>query len=40
MAAMGTLIEEDMKAGWLLSTEGCLPTLLGGGFAGQRARAR
>jgi hypothetical protein len=29
MAAMGKLIEEGMKAGWLLSTEGCLPTVLG-----------
>jgi hypothetical protein len=29
MCAMGKLIEEAMKAGWLLSTEGCLPTSLG-----------
>jgi len=29
MAAMGKLVEEGMKAGWLLSTEGCLPTSLG-----------
>ena len=29
MATMGRLIEEGMKAGWLLSTEGCLPTSLG-----------
>jgi hypothetical protein len=29
MAAMGKLIEEGMKKGWLLSTEGCLPTNLG-----------
>lgn len=29
MAAMGKLVEEGMKAGWLLSTEGCLPTALG-----------
>ena len=29
MAAMGKLIEEGMKAGWLLATEGCLPTTLG-----------
>jgi hypothetical protein len=29
MAAMGKLIEQAMKAGWLLSTEGCLPTSLG-----------
>jgi hypothetical protein len=29
MATMGKLVEEGMKAGWLLSTEGCLPTTLG-----------
>jgi hypothetical protein len=29
MASMGKLIEEGMKKGWLLSTEGCLPTALG-----------
>lgn len=29
MARMGRLIEEGMKAGYLLSTEGCLPTALG-----------
>lgn len=29
MASMGKLIEEGMKAGWLVSTEGCLPTSLG-----------
>jgi hypothetical protein len=29
MAAMGELIEEAMKAGWLVATEGCLPTALG-----------
>jgi len=29
MAAMGKLIEEGMKGGWLLSTEGCLPTAMG-----------
>lgn len=29
MARMGKLIEEAQKAGWLLSTEGCLPTALG-----------
>jgi hypothetical protein len=29
MDAMGKLIEEGMKAGWLLATEGCLPTALG-----------
>ena len=26
---MGSLVEEGMKAGWLLATEGCLPTALG-----------
>lgn len=29
MAAMGKLIEEAMKAGWLLTTEGCMPSALG-----------
>jgi hypothetical protein len=29
MAGMGKLVEEGMKAGWLLATEGCLPTALG-----------
>jgi hypothetical protein len=29
MAIMGKLVEEGMKAGWLLATEGCLPTALG-----------
>ncbi|HEU5401685.1 MAG TPA: YciI family protein [Terriglobales bacterium] len=29
MTAMGKLIEEGMRAGWLLATEGCLPTALG-----------
>jgi len=29
MAAMGQLVEEGRKAGWLLSTEGCLPTARG-----------
>lgn len=29
MEAMGKLVEEGMKAGWLLSTEGCLPSALG-----------
>ena len=29
MATMGKLIEEGMKAGWLLGTEGCLPSRLG-----------
>ena len=26
---MGKLVEEGFKAGWLLATEGCLPTALG-----------
>jgi hypothetical protein len=29
MATMGKLIEEGRKEGWLLATEGCLPTSLG-----------
>jgi hypothetical protein len=29
MAKMGKLVEEGFKAGWLLATEGCLPTALG-----------
>lgn len=29
MEKMGKLIEEGMKKGWLLSTEGCLPSALG-----------
>jgi len=29
MAKMGKLIEEGMKSGWLLGTEGCLPSALG-----------
>jgi hypothetical protein len=29
MASMGRLIEEGMKNGWLLGTEGCLPSVLG-----------
>src|SRR5260370_24541419 len=29
MAKMGKLIEEGMKSGWLLGTEGCLPGALG-----------
>ena len=29
MSEMGKLIEEGMKAGWLLGTEGCLPSALG-----------
>ena len=29
MAKMQKLVEEAMKAGWLLATEGCLPSALG-----------
>ena len=29
MAKMGKLVEDAMKAGWLLATEGCLPTAMG-----------
>jgi hypothetical protein len=29
MTRMGKLVEEGMKAGWLVATEGCLPTALG-----------
>lgn len=29
MARMGKLVDDAMKAGWLLATEGCLPTALG-----------
>ena len=29
MARMGKLIEQGMKAGWLVSTEGCLSSALG-----------
>ena len=29
MDRMGTLIAEGMSAGWLISTEGCLPSALG-----------
>jgi len=29
MERMGKLIEAGMKAGWLLATEGCLPSALG-----------
>jgi hypothetical protein len=29
MATMGKLIEEGMKEGWLLATDGCLPSALG-----------
>jgi hypothetical protein len=29
MEKMGKLIQDGMKAGWLIATEGCLPTALG-----------
>jgi hypothetical protein len=29
MATMGKLIQQGMEAGWLIRTEGCLPTSLG-----------
>ena len=29
MTTMGKLVEEGFKAGWLVATEGCLPTALG-----------
>ena len=29
MSRMGKLVEEGMKAGWLVATEGCLPSALG-----------
>jgi len=29
MAAMGQLIQDAMREGWLLATEGCLPSALG-----------
>lgn len=29
MAKMGKLVEDGFKAGWLLATEGCLPSALG-----------
>lgn len=29
MSIMGKLVEEGFKAGWLLGTEGCLPSALG-----------
>ena len=29
MATMGKLVEEGFKAGWLVGTEGCLPSKLG-----------
>ena len=29
MATMGKLVEKGFKAGWLMATEGCLPTALG-----------
>ena len=38
MAAMGKLIEEGMKKGWLISTEGCLPDGVGRAGAAQQGR--
>jgi hypothetical protein len=38
MATMGKLIEEGMKAGWLLGTEGCLPSSLGARVRGDGTR--
>jgi hypothetical protein len=29
MARMGKMVEDGMKGGWLVATEGCLPTALG-----------
>ena len=29
MSKVGKMIEEGMKSGWLLATEGCLPTAMG-----------
>jgi hypothetical protein len=29
MGKMGKLVEKGMKAGWLIATEGCLPSALG-----------
>jgi hypothetical protein len=29
MARMGKMVEEGMKAGWLVATEGCLPSAYG-----------
>jgi hypothetical protein len=29
MAVMGKLVEEGMKTGWLIATEGCLPSAAG-----------
>ena len=29
MAAMGKLVEQGFKEGWLLATEGCLPSAMG-----------
>ncbi|MGA3046326.1 MAG: YciI family protein [Terracidiphilus sp.] len=39
MAKMGKLIEQGFKAGWLLSTEGCLPTALGMRIRGSNGNA-
>ena len=40
MVNMGKLIEEGLKAGWLLSTEGCLPTRYGVRVEKPTARSR
>jgi hypothetical protein len=40
MARMGKLVEEGMKAGWLLATEGCLPSALGERVRASGARLR
>ena len=37
MVRMGKLVEEGMKAGWLLATEGCLPSA-GGAVPGEFVR--
>jgi hypothetical protein len=37
MASMGKLIEEGMKSGWLIATEGCLPTALGARVRSERS---
>jgi hypothetical protein len=29
MAKVGKMVEEGMKSGWLLATEGCLPSVMG-----------
>lgn len=40
MATMGKLVEEGFKAGWLVATEGCLPTKFGARSFGQREADR